>query len=86
MDLGEHVARFRFLVRDRAGQFTASFDTVAGDHHGSYTCSITWGAAVSACSSSPIAVLAQCSTAVPDLANAATVDPASEDLLVALGA
>ena len=30
MDLGEHVARFRFLVRDRAGQFTASFDTVLG--------------------------------------------------------
>src|SRR5512144_808807 len=26
MDLGEHVARFRFLVRDRAGQFTDSFD------------------------------------------------------------
>jgi hypothetical protein len=25
MDLGEHAARFRFLVRDRAGQFTASF-------------------------------------------------------------
>ena len=24
MDLGEHVGRFRFLVRDRAGQFTAS--------------------------------------------------------------
>jgi putative transposase len=23
MDLGEHVGRFRFLVRDRAGQFTA---------------------------------------------------------------
>ena len=23
IDLGEHVARFRFLVRDRAGQFTA---------------------------------------------------------------
>jgi putative transposase len=31
MDLGEHVARFRFLVRDRAGQFTASFDTVLAD-------------------------------------------------------
>jgi hypothetical protein len=24
MDLGDHAARFRFLVRDRAGQFTAS--------------------------------------------------------------
>ena len=31
MDLGEHVARFWFLVRDRAGQFTASFDTVLAD-------------------------------------------------------
>ena len=31
MDLGEHAARFRFLVRDRAGQFTASFDTVLAD-------------------------------------------------------
>jgi len=31
MDLGEQVAQFRFLVRDRAGQFTASFDTVLAD-------------------------------------------------------
>jgi transposase InsO family protein len=31
MDLGEHVARFRFLVRDRAGQFAASLDTVMAD-------------------------------------------------------
>ena len=30
-DLGEHAARFRFLVRDRAGQFAASFDTVLAD-------------------------------------------------------
>src|SRR4051794_13243645 len=31
MDLGEQVARFRFLVRDRAGQFTAAFDAVLAD-------------------------------------------------------
>jgi len=28
MDLGEHAAYFRLLVRDRAGQFTDSFDAV----------------------------------------------------------
>ena len=31
MDLGQHVAQLRFLVRDRAGQFTASFDAVMAD-------------------------------------------------------
>jgi putative transposase len=31
MDLGENNARFRFLVRDRAGQFTASIDAVLAD-------------------------------------------------------
>jgi putative transposase len=31
MELDDHAARFRFLVRDRAGQFTASFDAVLAD-------------------------------------------------------
>ena len=31
MDLGERAADFRFLVRDRAGQFTGTFDTVLAD-------------------------------------------------------
>lgn len=31
MDLGERAADFRFLVRKRAGQFSASFDAALAD-------------------------------------------------------
>jgi len=28
MELAEHASRFRFLIRDRAGQFTEAFNAV----------------------------------------------------------
>jgi transposase InsO family protein len=31
MDPGEHASRLRFMIRDRAGQFTGAFDAVPAD-------------------------------------------------------
>lgn len=31
MDPGDRAADFRYLVRDRAGQFTAAFDAILAD-------------------------------------------------------
>jgi predicted transposase YbfD/YdcC len=49
-------------------------------------CSITWSTAVSACASSPIALLAEHSDPASDRTNGAAGDPAAGDLLEALAA